>query len=102
MPRTADRIGQSTAVRSDGSHAFQPLTAAVTHIRAPAIDDNEEFPRPIKVLLEPYGVDVHAFTDPVKALDTFDREKNNIHLVLLDHNMPMLDGAKTFAWLKLN
>jgi len=76
------------------------LTADGSRIRALAIDDNEEFLKPIKELLEPYGVDVHAFADPVKALDTFSREKNNFHLVLLDYNMPKLDGGKTFEWLK--
>ncbi len=95
-----DKIGQSNAVGHYGSHAFPPLTADGPRICALAIDDDEEFLKPIKELLEPYGVDVHAFADPIKALDTFDREKNNIHLVLLDYNMPKLDGAKTCGWLK--
>jgi DNA-binding response OmpR family regulator len=100
MPLPDDKIGQSNAVRNYGNPAFQPLTADGTRICALAIDDDEEFLKPIKELLEPYGVDVHAFADPVKALDTFDREKNNIHLVLLDYCMPRLDGTKTFEWLK--
>jgi two-component system cell cycle sensor histidine kinase/response regulator CckA len=100
MPLPDDKIEQSNAVRHYGSPSFQPLTADGTRICALAIDDDEEFLKPIKELLQPYGVDVHAFADPVKALDTFDREKNNIHLVLLDYNMPKLDGAKMCGWLK--
>ena len=100
MPLPDERIEQSNAVRHCGWDAIQPLNADGTRICALAIDDNEEFLKPIKELFEPYGVDVHVFADPVKALDTFDREKNNIHLVLLDYSMPRLDGAKTCGWLK--
>jgi CheY-like chemotaxis protein len=100
MPLTGDNIGQSNAVKPAGSHAFQSLTADGTRIRALAIDDNKEFLNLIKDLLEPYGVDVHAFADPVKALEMFAREMNNFHLVLLDYYMPQLDGAQTYVWLK--
>ena len=100
MPIAVGKIGQSNPVRYYRSDAFQPLTADGTRIRVLAIDDDEEFLKPVKELLEPYGVDVDAFTDPVKALDMFSREKDNFDLVLLDYNMPKLDGAKTFVLLK--
>jgi DNA-binding response OmpR family regulator len=100
MPPTGDKIGQSNEVNPTGNHAFQPLAADGTRIQALAIDDEEELLNLIKELLEPYGVDVHPFTDPVKALDMFSHEREKFHLVLLDYSMPKLDGAKTFVWLK--
>jgi CheY-like chemotaxis protein len=51
-------------------------------------------------LLEPFGFEVVAVANPVKALEKFTREKDKFQLVLLDYYMPQLDGAKTFEWLK--
>ncbi len=100
MPLTVDNIGQSNAVKPAGNHAFQPLTADGVRIRALAIDDDREFRNLITELLEPFGVEVHAVANPVKALQKFAREKDDFHLVLLDYYMPELDGAKVFEWLK--
>jgi CheY-like chemotaxis protein len=103
MPLTADSIGQTDAVNPAGSAAVQTLAADGTRIRALAIDDNEEFRNLITELLEPYGVEVIAVANPVKALEKFTQEKDSFQLVLLDYYMPQLDGAKTFEWLrKLN
>ena len=102
MPLIADNIGQSDVVKPAGS-AVQSLAAEGTRIRALAIDDNEEFRNLITELLEPFGVEVIALANPVKALDKFTQEKDSFQLVLLDYYMPQLDGAKTFEWLrKLN
>jgi len=93
MPLTADNIAESNAVK--------PTDA--TCIRVLAIDDNEEFRGLITELLAPFGFEVHAVANPVKALEKFTQESKNFQLVLLDYYMPQLDGAKTFEWLrKLN
>jgi CheY-like chemotaxis protein len=99
MPLTVDNIGQSNAVKPDGSNTVQPL-AAGTRIRVLAIDDNEEFRNLITEMLQPFGFEVHAIANPVRALEKFTREKEDFDLVLLDYYMPELDGAKTFEWLK--
>src|ERR1017187_10157848 len=100
MPLTVDNIDQSDAVKPAGSHAFQPLTADGTRIRVLAIDDNEEFRNLTTELLEPFGFEVIAVANPVRALEKFAREKDKFQLVLLDYYMPQLDGAKTFECLK--
>jgi two-component system cell cycle sensor histidine kinase/response regulator CckA len=64
------------------------------------IDDNDDFRAMIKDLLAPFGFRVKTVGNPVKALEIFTREKNNVHLVLLDYYMPLLDGAKTLEWLR--
>jgi two-component system cell cycle sensor histidine kinase/response regulator CckA len=72
-------------------------------VRVLAIDDSGDFLTLLKSLLEPQGFEVRTYTNPVKALEMFQREKNKYQLVLLDYYMPQLDGAKTFEWLrKLN
>ena len=88
MPLTADSIGQTDAVNPAGSAAVQRIAAEGTRIRALAIDDNEEFRNLITELLEPYGVDVIAVANPVKALEKFTQEKDTFQLVLLDYYMP--------------
>jgi two-component system, cell cycle sensor histidine kinase and response regulator CckA len=103
MPLTADNIAESNAVTPAGSNTAQPLAADATRIRVLAIDDNEEFRNLITELLAPFGFEVTAVANPVKALEKFTQESSNFQLVLLDYYMPQLDGAKTFEWLrKLN
>ena len=100
MPLTADNIRQVETTKTDGSNMVQPLQADGTRVRVLAIDDNEEFRTLITELLEPFGFEVVAVSNPVKALEKFTREKDKFQLVLLDYYMPQLDGAKTFEWLK--
>src|ERR1043166_6647156 len=81
----------------------EATTAAGQHVCVLAIDDSGDFLTLLKGLLEPQGFEVRTYTNPVKALEMFQREKDKYQLVLLDYYMPQLDGAKTFEWLrKLN
>jgi CheY-like chemotaxis protein len=100
MPLTADNVGQTTAANAAPGNAFQPIAADGSRIHALAIDDNDEFRTLITELLQPFGFEVTAVANPVKALEKFTQEKDKFQLVLLDYYMPQLDGAKTFEWLK--
>jgi len=100
MPLTVNETGQVETTKVNGSNTAQALAADGTRLRVLAIDDNEEFRTLIAELLEPFGFEVHAVGNPVKALESFTQEKDKFHLVLLDYYMPQLDGAKTFEWLK--
>jgi len=100
MPLTVDNIGLMETVKTDGSNMVQPLMADGTRVRVLAIDDNEEFRTLITELLEPFGFEVIAEANPVRALEKFARQKDKFQLVLLDYYMPQLDGAKTFECLK--
>src|SRR5437660_875402 len=67
------------------------------------INDDEAFLNLAKELLDPMGFDVETAANPVKALEQYTTQKEKADLVLLDYFMPVLDGAKTFEWLrKLN
>jgi two-component system cell cycle sensor histidine kinase/response regulator CckA len=91
---------QSTAEATEACDATVPDTQRV---RVLAIDDSNDFLTLLKDLLEPQGFDVRPYTNPVRALEVYQREKDTYQLVLLDYYMPQLDGAKTFEWLrKLN
>ena len=100
MPLTANNAERVETSKASGSNLVQPLNADGTRIRVLAIDDNDEFRALITELLEPFGFEVHAVANPVKALESFTHEKDSFQLVLLDYYMPQLDGAKTFEWLK--
>ena len=87
------------------STATSPMTSeappkAFGAPRILAIDDSTDFLLILKELLEPRGFEVCTYTNPVKALEMFQREKDSFQLVLLDYYMPQLDGAKTFEWLR--
>ena len=100
MAVTVDNTGQVQTVKANGSTTVQPLAAEGARVGVLAIDDNEEFRNLITELLEPFGFEVTAVANPVKALESFTHEKDKFQLVLLDYYMPQLDGAKTFEWLK--
>ena len=73
---------------------------APSQLRVLVIDDNPECLQLMSDLLTPVGFDVVTMTSPVKALEKFQSEKENIDLVLLDYFMPHLDGSKTFEVIK--
>jgi CheY-like chemotaxis protein len=100
MALVADNVGQSDSVKTASQSSAQLSNADGSRIRALAIDDNEEFRNLVTELLQPFGIEVHAVANPVKALEQFTTEKDDFQLVLLDYYMPQLDGAKTFEWLK--
>ncbi len=83
-----------------GIDAVNSVAPASASFRVMAIDDNDEFRTLITQLLEPFGFEVISEANPVRALEKFAREKDKFHLVLLDYNMPQLDGSKTFECLK--
>ena len=76
MPVTTDNTGQVETTKANGNDTIQPLAADSSRIRVLAIDDNEEFRNLITELLEPFGFEVHAVANPVKALESFTREKD--------------------------
>ena len=79
------------------------LAFASERVRILIIDDHKIFLDLVKELLESNGFEVETAANPVKALEQYTTQKNRADLVLLDYYMPVLDGAKTFEWLrKLN
>src|ERR1035441_8241620 len=86
MPLTVDNIRQVKTVKPASSNMVQPLAADGLRIRVLAIDDNEEFRNLITELLEPFGFEVIAEANPVRALEKFARQKDKFQLVLLDYN----------------
>jgi CheY-like chemotaxis protein len=74
--------------------------ATTRRVRVMIVDDNEEFQQLVKQLLEPLGYDVQLVSNPVKALELYQRDKDKIDLILLDYYMPTLDGGTTFEWLR--
>ena len=100
MQPRVENIRQADAIAAADKSLPASSLADGDRIQTLAIDDNEEFRTLIKELLEPYGFEVHAVGNPVKALEQFTREKDQFKLVFLDYYMPQLDGAKTFEWLK--
>ncbi len=91
-----------------GNNATQTETvdagAAAAHVedrvRVLAVDDNDDFRSMLVDLLAPLNYEVKTASNPIKALELFRLEKNGYDLVLLDYYMPLMDGGKTFEWLR--
>lgn len=67
-------------------------------IRLLLVDDEVDVISSFKIGLEAYGYMVDAFTDPELALVNF--RPNTYHLLLLDINMPKMDGFKLFQQIE--
>ncbi|MCS7048269.1 MAG: response regulator [Verrucomicrobiae bacterium] len=81
----------------------QPQPAQAARYSVLVIDDDEDFCKIVRQMLEPSGYEVITVNNPVKALELYTRDKDKIDLIILDFYMPGLDGGKTFEWLrKLN
>lgn len=80
-----------------------PDTSVKDVVQVLAVDDDEDFCKIVKDLLEGHGYAITSVANPVKALELYMRHKDKFDLVILDYYMPGLDGGKTFEWLrKLN
>lgn len=64
------------------------------------IDDEQIVCKSTQIILETIGYQVNSFTSPIKALDFFKQNKNNIDIVILDIIMPKIDGYEMFYTMK--
>ena len=62
------------------------------------IDDSATVQRNVQLILETFGYQVKGITDPLSALSSLGREVP--HLILLDINMPQLDGYSLCRMLR--
>jgi len=62
------------------------------------VDDEPDVISSFKMGLETYGYMVDTYTDPELALANF--KPNTYHLLLLDINMPKMDGFKLFQQIE--
>jgi DNA-binding NtrC family response regulator len=67
-------------------------------IKLLVVDDEPDVISSFKIGLEAYGYIVDAFTDPELALVNF--RPKTYHLLLLDINMPKMDGFKLFQQIE--
>ena len=67
-------------------------------LRILIVDDNEEFARNLKDVLELKGYEILKATDGSKALELL--KENGFHLVLMDIKMPVMNGVETFKNIK--
>ncbi len=63
------------------------------------IDDDELIVRAIERFLETKeNINVFTETNPIKGMETI--KKNKIHILLLDIQMPEMDGIEFLKWVK--
>ena len=62
------------------------------------VDDDVDVVSTFKLILEINGFEVDAYTNPVLALSSF--EPNSYGLLLLDINMPTMNGFELFKKMK--
>lgn len=68
--------------------------------RVLVVEDEPQVARLTRTVLERLGYQVVVAADGREAIDLFEREQQEIHLVLLDRSLPGLRGDQVFAHLK--
>lgn len=66
------------------------------------VEDEKDLLDSYKELVETAGYDAYAVSDGYQALDTLDKNKGKIDLVLLDLMMPGIDGLEVLRTIKTN
>jgi two-component system cell cycle sensor histidine kinase/response regulator CckA len=64
------------------------------------IDDEDVVRETVCAMLRPVGLRALAAESGAAGLESYEREKANIGLVLLDHSMPEMNGEETFRRLR--
>jgi PAS domain S-box-containing protein len=64
------------------------------------VDDDEIIRKSTKPLLESLGYQVKTAKDGKEALNLYTQDQNAVDLVILDRNMPVLNGIETFSQLR--
>jgi two-component system cell cycle sensor histidine kinase/response regulator CckA len=63
------------------------------------VDDETGVRTLLRAVLERHGYSVITAADGAQAIDIFEREGDNIDLVILDLSMPIMSGEETFREL---
>ena len=66
------------------------------------VDDNQSWQDILRHLLTSFGLEVDCANSGAKAIEILKESKNNYDLVLMDWNMPELDGIETTKLMKEN
>jgi CheY-like chemotaxis protein len=64
------------------------------------VDDEPDIVEPIKLWLQRRGLEVHAFTDPLIALEYFKNNTGRVDMVLSDIRMPQMNGYELVKRIK--
>jgi CheY-like chemotaxis protein len=64
------------------------------------VDDESDIVEPIKRWLQKKGLNIHAFTDPLAALEYFKNHSNSVDIVLSDIRMPQMNGYELASRIK--
>jgi two-component system, OmpR family, response regulator ChvI len=62
------------------------------------VDDDKDIDITLKKVLEEKGYEIHAFSNPKKALGSF--EKDMYNLIILDIKMPKMNGFEFYEKLR--
>ena len=65
------------------------------------VDDEEIVRKVVKAMLERYGYDVVLAEDGLQATEILQQLKEEVRLIILDLNMPVMNGEETLRRLKL-
>lgn len=65
-----------------------------------AIDDDQEFLEALRLHLVPAGFKLMSAASPAHGLDLLRYSPNKVRVIILDYNMPGLNGSEALKWVR--
>ena len=82
--------------KDDDENNYKPTDNNKTTILL--VDDDKDINITLRKVLEEKGYEIHAFSNPIKALDSL--EKDMYNLIILDIKMPKMNGFEFYEKLR--
>jgi DNA-binding response OmpR family regulator len=102
LPSAKATANNGNAAAAGHLHSSSPPSAgADTNCpRILVVDDEYDIARVVKMALEKYRYRVDAFSDPVKALEHFEKDPAYYDLAIVDIRMPGMTGYKLTSCMR--
>lgn len=100
LPHATTRVSDRATLQTDVDAPTQVRHAAPANVRVLVVDDEPLVRRSTERLLRKIGYDVHSVQSGSEALAYYTANASDVTLVLLDINMPEMNGEEVFRALR--
>lgn len=95
-----DDVERLEMLQQSDDQKFQKIKENYSNSTILVVDDEPMMCGLVKDVLEPIGVKIITAHDGLSAITTYEKNRDDINLIIMDVSMPNLDGISTFMQIK--